>query len=176
MARPRNNALGGKCTRSSRDGSLRGARRPSAEDDAGGEQAPRSAPWEREKGGGGHPIPNAKPQSIKIDFRHLIQIQTTKVVCEYEIPPPPPGATFDKNKVNVAFTNDTGVEKILQVPSAADCGTFGNKGWYYDDPKVPTKILVCPGTCTEIQSGSDAGTSTRRVDIILNCATEIALR
>ena len=40
-------------------------------------------------------------------------------------------------------------------------------GWHYDNATMPTKIVLCPSTCTAVQA--DAGAS---IDIVLGCATK----
>jgi hypothetical protein len=106
------------------------------------------------------------------------ETQQSKLACEFALPDPPPGEKFDKEKVNVAFTNTAGKQDIYNVPTLGDCAAASNKGWYYDDPTKPTKILVCPGTCTDIGGGAgDGGVVVSngpapRVDISLGCATK----
>jgi hypothetical protein len=104
------------------------------------------------------------------------EIQQTKLACEFTLPLAPDGQKFDKEKVNVEFTTAGGKQEIYNVSTLADCAAASNKGWYYDDPVKPTKILVCPGTCTDIGGASDgtvvnAGPAPR-VDIALGCATK----
>jgi hypothetical protein len=107
------------------------------------------------------------------------EIQQTKLSCEFELPSPPDGQKFDKDKVNVDYTAAGGTQQIYQVPTLGDCAAAGNKGWYYDSVDQPTKILVCPGTCADIGGnvGGDGGTVVNadpptRVDIAFGCATK----
>lgn len=90
-------------------------------------------------------------------FTQLAQTvaSSTKLACEWDIPPTPPGETFDKTRVNVQFTPAGGTPSdVYFVPDPSQCGPAG--GWYYDDANNPTKVLVCPSTCTTIQSVPDA--------------------
>jgi hypothetical protein len=108
------------------------------------------------------------------------EVRTTALPCEFNIPVPSNGDKLDPAKVNMKFVNGAQSDTILQVPSANDCGAFGDVGWYYDNPAVPTKIQTCPGTCSLIKASSgDGGTSADasvpHVDILLGCATEIAI-
>jgi hypothetical protein len=106
-------------------------------------------------------------------------IQSSKLACEYTIPPPPEGTVFDPGKVNIRFTSSGGAsEQVFRSDSLAACATTAAKSWYYDDPNSPTKILMCPATCKSIDSGvSDAGVVTGngaaapRVDVLLGCAS-----
>ncbi len=85
--------------------------------------------------------------------------------CEYAVAQD--GVAWDKGKVNVTFTPTGGASQtILNVGSAAACGANG--GWYYDDPANPTKILVCPSTCTAF-TGEGGG----QVDVVLGCPTAV---
>lgn len=110
-------------------------------------------------------------------------VQTSVLPCDFAIPAAPPGEQFDRNKVNVDFVNGV-TESILRVASASDCANFGDKGWYYDDPNAPTKIELCSGTCSAVQAASgdggtvvslDASIEAPRVDILLGCASELAV-
>jgi len=78
---------------------------------------------------------------------------TKPVSCEYDRPTAPDGQTFDPNKVNVEYTSGGTKTEVLHTDSAATCPPEG--GWYYDDNTNPTKILVCPSTCTTITGLTD---------------------
>lgn len=94
-------------------------------------------------------------------------ISSSKLSCEYPIPAPPDGQMVDPGLVNVTFTDPSGTIKIYNVPGGlADCGAQG--GWYYDDPATPTKVVMCPSTCTALQSVAE-GT----VDVVFGCSTEV---
>ena len=106
------------------------------------------------------------------DFTGVFQALSNAVVnaaelpCEYEIPVPPEGQMFDPTKVNVEFDNGAGnLSQIGYVPSSFDC-EFVPDGWYYDDPEMPTTIIMCPATCLDIQGHVGAS-----VHIVLGCAT-----
>jgi hypothetical protein len=90
----------------------------------------------------------------------------SKLACEWNIPPPPVGQTFDPGLVNVIYTpSGQTARDVFNVPLAADCGTQG--GWFYDDAAKPTKILACPATCTEIQADMQA-----KIDVAFGCRTK----
>ncbi|MCA9630914.1 MAG: VWA domain-containing protein [Myxococcales bacterium] len=96
----------------------------------------------------------------------------SKLACEWAIPAPPQGETFDKNKVNVQYfpPGSGNGESFGRVGSAAECANVVD-GWYYDNPSSPTKIYVCPQTCTRIQAAGEQA----RVDILFGCASEPAV-
>lgn len=89
------------------------------------------------------------------------------LACEYLIPPPAMGETIDFNKVNVQYVPGAGgaPKDILHAKTAADCDP-ATGGWYYDNNAAPTKIVICPATCTTIEA-DDMG----KIDILLGCET-----
>jgi Mg-chelatase subunit ChlD len=89
--------------------------------------------------------------------------------CEWGLPDPNPGETFDKTLVNVNFqaAPATAAVGFKNVPNQAACGD--NAGaWYYDDAANPTRILACPKTCDAVKAATDA-----RVDVVLGCPIEL---
>jgi hypothetical protein len=116
-------------------------------------------------------------------IRHTVQVtgtsnqtftthttQTTTLACQWLIPKPEPGKTFDKGLVNVNFSSDGGTgHRLGNVPTKADCAAAGD-GWYYDDPTTPTQIITCPNTCTSLKAATNA-----EVQILVGCVTEPAI-
>jgi hypothetical protein len=88
----------------------------------------------------------------------------TPLPCEWALPPTPVGQTFDRDKVNVQLkspsASNTAFGKVEQESACA------RNGWYYDDPKTPTRIIACPETCDLITTTTGA-----TVDILLGCRT-----
>ena len=101
-------------------------------------------------------------------FEDLAQQVTTVVTlaCDWEIPPPPSGESFDPGRTNVEVTLDGTSEALSKVPSSADCGA--RDGWRYDDEGDPQRVVACPSTCARIQSAAEA-----RVDLLFGCETVI---
>jgi hypothetical protein len=91
------------------------------------------------------------------------------VQCEFKRPEPQNGEMFDKAKVNVTYTTGGQTTKVGKANNVAECPPTG--GWYYDNEDAPTKILVCPATCTVIQSTPDVD-----VSVLLGCASEPIIR
>ncbi len=92
-------------------------------------------------------------------------IENKTLDCSWEIPPPPEGQAFDKERLNVRFTSGSGtLTDIYAVGDPSQCGAAG--GWFYDNPVSPTRIEVCPSTCQALQSDS-AG----KIDILFGCVT-----
>lgn len=95
----------------------------------------------------------------------LNAIRGAALACEYLIPKPQTG-TVDPTKVNVTFTPDGGQpETWPKYANEAACPPTGN-GWYYDNDVAPTKILLCPGTCSMVKN------TKGQVDVLFGCATK----
>jgi len=96
----------------------------------------------------------------------MLSISSTTLQCDFDIPAAPKGMSFDPDLVKVEYTpNATKVpEEVVKVQNLGACAFNQNQGWYYDipPPAAPTKILVCPGTCTKFAAGT--------IDIRLGCA------
>jgi hypothetical protein len=89
------------------------------------------------------------------------------VECQWVIPPPPTGEKLDPTKVNVRFTPSNGpAETVYGVDSMAACSDQF-KGWYYDDPTTPTRLVACPATCPLLQADDGA-----TVAVAFGCASE----
>jgi hypothetical protein len=108
-------------------------------------------------------------ETVTVTTTHTVthtETHATPVPCEWTIPAAPDGTRFDKDKVNVDFASGTGAaQRIGAIATAADCGAVAD-GWHYDDPKSPTKVLVCSQTCKRIQETKDV-----QVDVVFGCAT-----
>lgn len=92
------------------------------------------------------------------------------VACEYRIPVPKEGQEADYERVNVNVTIEGKTETIGRVSSQSDCDA-DKGGWYYDDPKDPTKILLCHKTCQLVKSGSQM--APVEVDVLLGCKSKV---
>lgn len=88
--------------------------------------------------------------------------------CKFQIPKPAGNQVPDYDRVNVYYTPLGQTEKIAvpYVGSEAACDPVQG-GWYYDDPTKanPTKIILCPATCSGVQL------SIEGVEVILGCKT-----
>lgn len=95
-------------------------------------------------------------------------IQNSGLACEWAIPDPMGDDPIDFDKVNVDFNDGMNVQTIGKVETPDACANVSD-GWYYDDPAMPTKILVCPQTCAKIQGAPNAS-----MNIKFGCETVIA--
>jgi hypothetical protein len=110
----------------------------------------------------------AEFQKVFDELAQQIIIGAQPLDCQWQIPPPPAGQTFDPAQVNVEFTDGQGaVSTIYFVDSAAACDPVSG-GWYYDDPAAPTAVVACPATCATIQAEANA-----KIQVLFGCATQV---
>jgi hypothetical protein len=95
----------------------------------------------------------------------------TALPCQWKIPAPPNGQTFDPAKVNISFTPKGGVPKDFGYVQVADCAR-ATDAWYFDTPPpgTPTQVFVCPKTCDMLKASQGA-----EVDVTFGCATKPAV-
>ncbi len=118
---------------------------------------------------GGLRWPTCRNDDFDAMFQAIAQgvIAGAQLSCEWDIPAPPAGQTFDKDLVNVRFTPGAGApEDIFFHQSAGDCGPSG--GWYYDDNTSPTRVLACDATCDVITRDENG-----RIDVLFGCETNV---
>ena len=85
--------------------------------------------------------------------------------CVYDIPPAPPGQTYDANKVNVVETLN-GMEYLIPKRSnPTDMCLGGNPCWDFD---AMGKIVLIGSACSQVSMSTSA-----KVDIYFGCATQI---
>lgn len=90
------------------------------------------------------------------------EVQKTPLPCEWTIPAATDGQ-FNKDKVNVRWSVKDQETTLLRVAAEAACLA---KGWYYDNPQDPKRVIACSQTCDAIKAEEDS-----QVDILLGCAT-----
>jgi hypothetical protein len=97
----------------------------------------------------------------------MSQIREKALACEYAVPEPPGNMPLELDKVAVKLAAGDGTTK--EFPRADDASNCGEgAGWYYDDPETPTKIKLCPASCSEVQADA-AG----EVKMFFGCKPEI---
>ncbi|MEO8906119.1 MAG: vWA domain-containing protein [Polyangiaceae bacterium] len=85
----------------------------------------------------------------------LDNIRRTALACDYAIPPPSSGE-IDYGAVNVTFREGSAKpETFYYVGTPDDCKLSATGAWYYDDPKLPTKVVLCPQTCERVSAAAD---------------------
>jgi hypothetical protein len=94
--------------------------------------------------------------------------QNAQIPCEYTIPKPDGGGTLDYDKVNVSYLDPMAAKQdVYYVEKASACDPTKGGGWYYDNAPptpAPTKILLCPSTCSTV-----TGKFGYRVNVTLGC-------
>jgi hypothetical protein len=101
----------------------------------------------------------------------LDDIRRSALSCNYDIPPPKSG-DIDYSAVNVTFRQGSSKPStFFYVKTAADCELQPEQGWYYDDPKQPTQVVLCPQTCERVSAASDA-----KMDVAFGCKRNDVVR
>jgi hypothetical protein len=93
----------------------------------------------------------------------LRDIRRKSLGCDYLVPNDSASA-IDYDTVNVDFTASGRTKSFYYVSDAKDCSLKPDSTWYYDDPTSPTKVILCPDTCTAV-----ADAPTARIDIAYGC-------
>jgi hypothetical protein len=94
----------------------------------------------------------------------LDDIRVSALSCDYEIPAPSTGQ-IDFDAVNVTFQDgSTPAATFFYVADAAGCSASPDQSWYYDDPKQPAHVVLCPKTCERVSAASAA-----KVSIAFGC-------
>jgi hypothetical protein len=105
------------------------------------------------------------PQQQLLDA--LEKIRSGALGCEYVLPTPEASkGVLDPTAVEIEFTpgkNDP-PQRFKRVDSVAQCGATTG-GFYYDDPKEPKRIVLCPASCEAVKGGTDDA----KVDVFLGC-------
>ncbi|MCA9599891.1 MAG: VWA domain-containing protein [Myxococcales bacterium] len=94
----------------------------------------------------------------------LKSISGSLLACEYSMPKGDPGQPVDPTKVNITYTPGAGGSQQFYKVSGASACVPG--GWYYDNDANPTKIILCPATCDQVQQDPNGG-----IQIVLGCAS-----
>jgi len=92
----------------------------------------------------------------------LNAIRGAALACEYKMPELPPGKK--SSNVTVRYTPGGGgaPQELPKKKDFAACGAEG--GWYFDNEAAPTKILLCPGSCSVVQADT-----TGKVEVLVLC-------
>lgn len=100
----------------------------------------------------------------------LNAIRGMAIACDFPVPPSTTsGMAIDPKLVNVNYTASSGMKVELGlVASAAECGT--EQAWYYDNPAMPTRIMLCPSACQTVTADSGAA-----IEILAGCVPRIVV-
>jgi hypothetical protein len=88
----------------------------------------------------------------------LLSIASQNASCNFELPNV---GGFNPNESSVVYTPGTGAaQNLSRQTNSTSCGA----GWYFDDPLNPTRITLCPTTCSTIQTDPAA-----RIEVGFGC-------
>jgi hypothetical protein len=107
---------------------------------------------------------------VQTEFQKALASVLGKALpCEFEIPEKVDKGEIDPTNVNVLYTpgGNSQFEYLYGVPdpSSPDCS---QGDWYYDDPAHPTRIILCPGTCSTLKEDLEG-----KLEIMLGCKTMV---
>jgi hypothetical protein len=103
------------------------------------------------------------PARIERDLLAAIgRIKSQVLACDYSIPAPPKGETFERGKVNVIHRPESGEKTILRYSPSCAKGA----GWRYDDENAPTRIVICEESCKTLEATPGS------VEVLFGCATK----
>jgi hypothetical protein len=91
----------------------------------------------------------------------------SQVPCQYALPKAMPGQMIDPGKVNVEYVPPGGGMPITILGVTMATCDPATGGWYYDNPAAPTKINLCPSTCTAASMAAGG-----QINISVGCATK----
>jgi hypothetical protein len=90
-----------------------------------------------------------------------------QVSCDYKIPAPPSGMSFDPEQVNVVYTDgDANEVTFPRTANMSPCDQ--HEAWHYDVPEAPESVRLCPAACERVQRDPAA-----RVDVKFGCNTTV---
>jgi hypothetical protein len=120
-------------------------------------------------GGTDHPfiIETGDPTATIKAFQDAVSsIRMSQLSCDFEIPAPPPGQSFDPTRANVTYTSGS-TERALDYD--ATCKADG--AWKFDDDAAPKRMILCDATCSAVRADPHA---QLRVDF--GCARRDVIR
>ena len=100
--------------------------------------------------GGTETVYKITDNEMASSFREAVEkAKGTALGCEYEMPQAEHGEVIEPNLVRVVHTNGSGTVYVIpRMMNQGECA--GETGWYYDDNDLPTKLIMCPSTCTQM--------------------------
>jgi hypothetical protein len=109
------------------------------------------------KAGGTGDVVSIRAGDISRQFvQALLGVTKSPLPCDFALPSGPnPGSPPDLGQVWVHHVPQPASTPtvIPHVSSLVGCAASGG-GWYFDAPNTPTKVLVCPETCSQFAGGS----------------------
>ncbi len=112
-------------------------------------------------GGTEQAITVADPRNAEDIGEALTEIRGNLLPCDLTIPTPEAGQP-NFNQLNLTLTSSSGEELLYKTASCVE----NPRGWQYDDPNTPTRILLCEDACNAVQS-----TVNGQLNVVLGCET-----
>lgn len=101
------------------------------------------------------------PMQVQAVVDAMNAIRGLALPCEYKVPTPTSGS-FDKNRVNLNWTQNGSTTVVPFVGDPAACEGAA-MGWHFDNADAPSQLIACPQTCDAFKSlGGD-------VSVTLGC-------
>ena len=75
-------------------------------------------------------------------------VEGSVLPCEYDIPEVSSDFQLNPDEVN-AYEVSEGGDRTL-IPAVDEVSECGSGGWYYDDFDNPTRVILCPESCGEV--------------------------
>ena len=97
----------------------------------------------------------------------LAKIRNEALPCDY-----PVSDIADVHSLNVEWSVGAGGDatRLINVVDKNGCEKASTTGWYYDEPKAPTRIDLCPETCKKLGAQLDVS-----VRIVEGCDTVVLI-
>ncbi len=97
-------------------------------------------------------IETGDPTATIDAFRDAVSsIRMSQLSCDFEIPPPPAGQTFDPTRANVTYTSGSTARDL-----AYDASCKSDGAWKFDDDSAPKRMILCDATCTAVRADAQA--------------------
>jgi len=81
-------------------------------------------------------------------------IEHNQIACDFDIPVPPAEIVLaDQTNVDFYPSSNAQAQRVGNVGGAQDCTING--GWYFNSASNPTKIILCPSTCTLVKESTE---------------------
>lgn len=90
--------------------------------------------------------------------------ESARIACDLAVPDAPAGNVLDPERVNVVLRGESRVT-LGRVGGASACGSSG--GWYFDDPRNPRRVFLCPSSCERAQT--ELRGEGRGVEVLFGC-------
>lgn len=97
-------------------------------------------------------IQTGDPEKTTKDFLAAVGvIRKSQLSCDFEIPPPPAGQSFEPAKANVTYASAKSDQALVYD---ATCKADGS--WRFDDETAPTRMVLCDATCESVRADPNA--------------------